>query len=189
MSSTIEQLRARLAAAEDEIYRAEMGDDYAATNGRLRSATIVRDACRRELAQAEKQETAGRLRGRIEILDQFLKQAHPDSAEAWRLHQRLAETGRQLAAIENNEEVIDVSTVIGGVIPTTIVAKKVKDIGNEWRVVALREPGAGTWDWALDQIDMRIARDMVADGAMVCTQRRDKDGTRLFMKLSKAVTE
>ncbi len=45
-------------------------------------------------------DTPGRIRARIDVLEQFLKQAHPESHEAFRLHQQLGELGRQLAALE-----------------------------------------------------------------------------------------
>lgn len=188
MSSTIDQLRQRLALAEDEIFRVEMADDMAATSGSLRSATLVRDALKRELDQAiAKQETPGRLRNRIDVLEQFLKQAHPDSQEAWRLHQRLAETGRQLAALED-QGAIDVTLVIGGQISATETASKIEEINHEWRIVAFRQNGDGNWQWNITPIEARVLREMVADGAMICTQRRDHDGTRLFCKLPKEHT-
>jgi hypothetical protein len=45
-------------------------------------------------------DTPGRIRARMDVLEQFLKQAHPESHEAFRLHQHLAELGRQLAVLE-----------------------------------------------------------------------------------------
>jgi len=43
----------------------------------------------------------GMLRARIEIKEQFLKQSHPESNEAWRLHQQIAELSRELHDQEN----------------------------------------------------------------------------------------
>jgi len=45
-------------------------------------------------------ETIGVLRARIDVLEQLLRQTWPDSQEAWRLHQQLADLGRKLAVKE-----------------------------------------------------------------------------------------
>lgn len=51
-------------------------------------------------------ETIGVLRARIDVLEQLLRQVHPESQEAWRLHQRLALLGRQLAEKEGRKSEI-----------------------------------------------------------------------------------
>jgi hypothetical protein len=45
-------------------------------------------------------ETIGVLRARIEVLEQLLRQVHPESQEAFRIHQKLAQMGRQVAVKE-----------------------------------------------------------------------------------------
>jgi hypothetical protein len=45
--------------------------------------------------------TPGMLRARIDVKEQFLKQTHPLSSEAWRLHQQIAELSRDLYEVEN----------------------------------------------------------------------------------------
>jgi hypothetical protein len=44
--------------------------------------------------------TPGMLRARIDVKEQMLKQAHPLSDEAWRLHQQIADLSRDLHRAE-----------------------------------------------------------------------------------------
>jgi hypothetical protein len=44
--------------------------------------------------------TPGMLRARIAVRLEFLRQAHPDSAEWWRLQRQLADLERELYALE-----------------------------------------------------------------------------------------
>lgn len=53
-------------------------------------------------------ETIGVLRARIDVLEQLLRQAHPESQEAWRLHQRIAGLDRALAIKEGRGQEIKV---------------------------------------------------------------------------------
>lgn len=45
-------------------------------------------------------DTPGMLRARIAVRLEFLRQAHPDSAEYWRLQRDLADLERRLYALE-----------------------------------------------------------------------------------------
>jgi hypothetical protein len=47
--------------------------------------------------------TPGMLRARIDVKEQFLKQTHPSSSEAWRLHQQIAELSRDLYEVEGRK--------------------------------------------------------------------------------------
>lgn len=68
-------------------------------------------------------------------------------------------------------------------ITTRETINAIDQITHEWRVVAFRPNGDGTWDWYVNPIEARVVRDMSSAGELICTQRRDEDGTRLLVKL------
>ena len=59
----------------------------------------------------------------------------------------------------------------------------IEQITHEWRVVAFRPNGEGSWEWNVNPIEARVIRDMTVGDELICTQRRDADGTRLLVKL------
>lgn len=68
-------------------------------------------------------------------------------------------------------------------ISTRETINAIDQITHEWRVVAFRPNGDGTWDWYINPIEARVVRDMSSADELICTQRRDEDGTRLLVKL------
>lgn len=68
-------------------------------------------------------------------------------------------------------------------ITTMETINAIDQISHEWRVVAFRPNGDGAWDWNINPIEARVVRDMTSGGELICTQRRDADGTRLLVKL------
>lgn len=68
-------------------------------------------------------------------------------------------------------------------ITTMETISAIDQITHEWRVVAFRPNGDGSWEWNVNPIEARVVRDMTSAGELLCTQRRDEDGTRLLVKL------
>jgi hypothetical protein len=62
-------------------------------------------------------------------------------------------------------------------------AGSLQDVGSNWIIVAVRPNGSGEWEPTMPYEQWRILKDMVNDGALAMTQRRDPAGTVLLAKL------
>lgn len=73
---------------------------------------------------------------------------------------------------------------IGPAITTQEVATTPMDIGYDWKIVAVRPAGSGTWEPTMtSREDWKIVKDMMDDGTASTAQRRDQSGTVLLARL------
>lgn len=72
---------------------------------------------------------------------------------------------------------------IGPAITTQAVAATPMDIGYDWKIVAVRPAGSGTWEPTMSRDDWKIVKDMMDDGTASTAQRRDQSGTVLLARL------
>lgn len=72
----------------------------------------------------------------------------------------------------------------GPAVTTQDIAGSPDQIGYDWIIVAVRPAGKGIWEPAMSSYeDWRVFKDMVDDGTVSTTQRRDPSGTVLLARL------
>ncbi len=68
-------------------------------------------------------------------------------------------------------------------VSTLLPVRELSDLKQEWRVLAFRPNGSGSWQWYLSPTEIKVLDTLRRDGMLVSAHRRDGDGTRLLAKV------
>lgn len=77
---------------------------------------------------------------------------------------------------------------VGPVVVTQATAASPFEIGYDWVIIAIRPTGRGIWEPTMPHADWKIVKDMMEDGSLSTSQRRDPEGTVLLARLKKDLT-
>lgn len=75
---------------------------------------------------------------------------------------------------------------VGPAVVTQATATTPFEIGYDWVIIAIRPTGKGIWEPTMaTREDWKIVKDMMDDGSLSTSQRRDPEGTVLLARLRK----
>lgn len=69
-------------------------------------------------------------------------------------------------------------------VSTLVPVSSLTELGHEWRILAFRPNGAGSWQWTIGPDDIRTLQPLVREGTLITAHRRDGDGTRIVAKVA-----
>lgn len=74
---------------------------------------------------------------------------------------------------------------VGPVVTTQARASTPFEIGHDWIIIAHRPNTKGVWENTMTREDWKVVKEMIEDGSLSTTQRRDPSGTVLLARLRK----